>query len=88
MFVLQPCLRAACGSVAPHPCNQLNAKDADMEQVLLLCYVTTKVLMKCCLVVIQLQQRTNTIKIPKSNNDGYSKFYSHSDLEWTCSETC
>ncbi len=33
------------------PRDQLNAKDTDMEQALLLCYITTKVLVKCCIVV-------------------------------------
>ncbi len=47
MFVLQACLRAAPASMAPCPHDHLDAKDADMEQTLLLYYVTTKVLVKC-----------------------------------------
>ena len=38
MFALQACLRAACVSMAPRPRDQLNMKDTDMEQALLLCY--------------------------------------------------
>ncbi len=37
-----------CAHVLAWLCK-LNAKDADTEQVLLLCYVTTKVLVKCCI---------------------------------------
>ena len=51
MFVSQECLQATRISMAPCPHNQLNAKDADMEQALLLCYVTTKVLVKCRILV-------------------------------------
>ena len=34
-------------SMATRSYDQLNAMDADMEQVLLLSYVTTKVVVKC-----------------------------------------
>ena len=34
-------------ALGPCPRDQLNAKDVDMEQAVLLCYVTTKVLVKC-----------------------------------------
>ncbi len=40
-------LQAASVSMASRPRDQLKAKDADMEQALLLCYITTKVLVKC-----------------------------------------
>ena len=49
VFASQACLRAAHVSMAPHPRDRLNAKDTDMEQTLLLYYVTTKVLVKCCI---------------------------------------
>ncbi len=54
MFASQACLRAAWVRMAPCPCNQLNAKDVDTEQALLLCYVTIKVLVKYRIHVVQL----------------------------------
>ena len=47
MFASLACLQAAHVSVALLLRDQLNANDADMEQALLLCYVTTRMLMKC-----------------------------------------
>ncbi len=47
VFALQACLQAAHFSMALYLRYQLNAKDPDIEQALLLCYVTTKVLVKC-----------------------------------------
>ncbi len=47
LFVLQACLHATSAHVGPCPCCQLNAKDADMENVLLSSDITTtKMLVK------------------------------------------
>ena len=40
IFALQACLQATCVHTGWHICDQLDAKDADMEKVLLLCDVT------------------------------------------------
>ena len=45
VFALQA-YHAPCVRESPHPPDQLNAKDADMEKVLHSCDVTTEVLAK------------------------------------------
>ena len=43
MFASQACLCAIYDHVGPQPCEQLNAKDADVhENMLLTCGITTK----------------------------------------------
>ncbi len=46
MSASQANLCAAGVSMAPCKCNQLNAKDTDMEQALLSRYITTKLMVK------------------------------------------
>ena len=51
VFALQARLQVAHVNMAPLLRDQLNAKDADMEQALLLCYIVTKVLVICRIVI-------------------------------------
>ncbi len=56
VFVLQACLRATCVCVGPSLHDQLNAKDTDMEKVLLSCDITTKM------------RFNNSVSAPQSKN--------------------
>ncbi len=71
MFAMQVCLRRAHVSMAPLPRDQLNAKDADMEQVLFLYYITTKVLVKCRIDISGWTRNRRIRRYNKQKRIGY-----------------